>query len=100
MSDHCQGIEEVHLEPQFETMINAELEKKSEMEEPVEEERAAKRQRVAEQMEEGESEEDKDFVSAEAKDIWTKVLAYKAFVCERGFGKLISHFYEIIENRG
>ena len=66
------------------------------MEGPVEEERAAKRQRVVEQTEE----EDKDFISVEAKDIWTKVLADKGFVCERGFGKLISHFYEIIEKRG
>ena len=70
------------------------------MEEPVEEERAAKRQRIAEQTEGGEVEEDKDFVSAEAKDIWTKVLANMGFICERGFGKLISHFSEIIENRG
>ena len=38
------------------------------MEEPVEKERVAKRQRVVERIEEGESEEDKDFVSAEAKD--------------------------------
>ena len=45
MSEHCQGVEEVHLEPQFETMTNAELENQPKMEEPVEEERAAKRQR-------------------------------------------------------
>ena len=81
-------------------MTNAEPEKQPEIEEPVEEERAVTRQRVAEQTEEGESEEDKDFVSTEAKDIWTKVLADKGFVCERGFGKLISHFFEIIEKRG
>ena len=49
--------------------MNAELETHSEMEEPVEEERAGKRQRVTEQTEEGGSKEDKDFVSAEAKDI-------------------------------
>ena len=67
------------------------------MEEPVEEEKARKRQRVVEQTEEGGSEEDKDFVSTEAKDIWTKVLAEKGFVCERGFGKLISPFF--IDNR-
>ena len=63
------------------------------MEEPVEEERVAKRQRVGEQTEEGESEEDKEFVSEEAKDLWTKVLADKGFVNERGFGKLISLFF-------
>ena len=100
MSDHCQGMEEVHLEPQFETMKNAEQENQSEMEELVEEERATKRQRVAERTEEGESEEDKDFVSSEAKDLWTKVLADKGFVSKRRFGKLISPFSEIIEKRG
>ena len=93
-------MEEVQLESHSETMTNAEPEKQPKMEEPVEEERDAKRQRVAEQMEEEESEEDKDFVSAEAKDIWTKVLADKGFVCERGFGKLISHFSLIIKKRG
>ena len=55
MSEHCQGVEKVHLEPQSETMTNAEPENQQEMEELVEEERAAKRQRVAEQNEEGES---------------------------------------------
>ena len=63
MSEHCQGVEEVHLEPQSETMMNAEQKNQPKMEEPVEEERATKRQRVAEQTEEGESEEDKHFVS-------------------------------------
>ena len=76
-------------------MTNAEPENQPEMKGPVEEERAVKRQRVAEQ-----TEEDKDFVSTEAKDIWTKVLADKGFVSERGFGKLISPFFEIIEKRG
>ena len=63
------------------------------MDELVEEERAAKRQRVAERNEEGESEEDRDFVSTEEKDLWTKVLADKGFVSERGFRKLISLFF-------
>ena len=80
--------------------MNAEPEIQPKMEEPVEEERAAKRQRVAERTEEGELEEDKDFFFTEAKDLWTKVLVDKGFVCERGFGKLISHFFEIIEKRG
>ena len=100
MSKHRQGVEEVHLEPPTKHFVNAEPETQSEMEEPVEEERAAKRQRVSERTEEGESGEDRDFVSAEAKDLWTKVLADKGFICERGFGKLISPFSEIIENRG
>ena len=48
ISDHCQGMEEVHLEPQSETMRNAEQETQPKMEELVEEERASKRQRVVE----------------------------------------------------
>ena len=47
MSEHCQGMEEVHLEPQSKTMTNAKPENQPKMEEPVEEERATKRQRVA-----------------------------------------------------
>ena len=42
MSEHRQGVEEVHLEPPTETVMNAEPETQSEMEEPVEEERAGK----------------------------------------------------------
>ena len=100
MSEHRQGVEEVHLEPPTETIKNAEPETHLEMEEPIEEERAEKRHRVVEQTEEGGSEEDKYFVSVEAKDIWTKVLADKSFVCEIGFRKLISSFSEIIEKKG
>ena len=47
--------------------------------------------------EEEETKSEKDFVSAEAKDIWNRLLADKGFVSERGFGKLISPFSEIIE---
>ena len=100
MSEHRQGVEEVHLEPPTETVMNAEPETQPKKEEPVEEERAAKRQRVAERTEEGESEEYIDFVFVEAKDLWTKALADKGFICKRGFGKLISHFSEIIEKKG
>ena len=100
MSEHCQGVEDVRLEPHSKTMMNAEPENQPEPKEPVEKERATKRQRVAKQTEERTSEEDKDFVFAEVKDIWTKVLDDKNFVCKRGFGKLISPFYEIIEKRG
>ena len=42
MSEHFQGVEEVHLEPQSETMTNAELENQQEMKGPVEEERDVK----------------------------------------------------------
>ena len=54
MSEHFQGVKEVHLEPQSETMMNAEPENQPKMEEPVKEERPAKRQSVTEQNEEGE----------------------------------------------
>ena len=50
--------------------------------------------------EEEETKCDKDFVSVGAKDLWNRLQADKGFVNERGFGKLISPFYEIIENRG
>ena len=43
---------------------------------------------------------DKDFISAEAQALWNKQMADKGFVSERGFGKLISPFSEIIERKG
>ena len=100
MNEYCHGVEEVHLEPQFETVTNAEPETQLAVEEPAEEERAAKRQKTVRRTEEEETESEKDFVSAKAKDLWNRLLADKGFVSERGFGKLISPFYEIIEKRG
>ena len=100
MSEHCQGVEEVHLEPQSETVTNVEPETQLAVEEPVEEERVAKRQRTERRIEEEETGSDKDFVSKEAKDLWNRLLADKGFVNKRGFGKLISPFSEIIEKRG
>ena len=93
MSEHCQGVEEIHLEPQFETITNVELEIQPAVEEPAEEERAAKRQKTVRRTEEEETESDKDFVSAEAKDLCNRLLVDKGFISERGFGKLISHFF-------
>ena len=46
------------------------------------------------------TEDDKDFVSKEAQELWNKVLFDKEFVCERGFWKLISPFSKVIEKRG
>ena len=43
--------------------------------------------------EEEETERDKDFVSAESKDLWNRLLADKGLVSERGFGKMISPFF-------
>ena len=50
--------------------------------------------------EEEEIEDNKAFILDEAHAIWNKQLADKGFVNERGFGKLISPFSKIIENRG
>ena len=49
---------------------------------------------------ENETEGEKDFISAEAQALWNNQMADKDFISERGFGKLISHFAEIIENKG
>ena len=46
------------------------------------------------------TEDDKDFISKEAQELWNKILFDKEFMCERGFGKLISPFSEVIEKRG
>ena len=100
MSEHCQGVEEVHLEPKSETVTNAEPKTQPVAEEPAEEERAAKRQKTVRHTEEEETESKKDFVSVEAKDIWNRLLADKGFINERGFGKLIPPFFKIIEKRG
>ena len=43
---------------------------------------------------------DKDFISAEAQALWNKQMADKGFITERGFGKMISLFAEIIERKG
>ena len=43
MSEHCKGVEEVHLEPQSETVTNVELETQPIVKELAKEERAAKR---------------------------------------------------------
>ena len=100
MSEHYQGVEEVHLEPQSETVTNAEPETQPAVEEPAEEERAVKRQKTVSRIEEEETGSDKDFVFEEAKDLWNGLLADKGFVSERGFGKLISPFSETKEKRG
>ena len=100
MSEHRQGLEEVHLEPPSETIMNVEPETQPVVEEIAEEERVAKRHKRVSRTEEEETESDKDFVSIESKDLWNRLLADKDFVSKRGFGKLISPFSEIIEKRG
>ena len=99
MNECVHGEEEVHLEPQPETVANAEPEAQPEVEEPAEEERVTKRQRIVRHTEGIETEGNKDFISTEAQALWNKQMADKGFFSERGFGKLISPFAEIIEKK-
>ena len=63
MNEYCHGVEEVPLEPQSETVTNAEPKTQPTVEEPAEEERAAKRQKIVRRTKEEETESHKDFVS-------------------------------------
>ena len=83
--ENVEAVEEVQLEPQPVEEINVE-----QVTQPKEDE----------QPEKEATEEDKDFISKEAQELWNKVLFDKEFMCERGFGKLISPFSEVIEKRG
>ena len=85
MHENVEAVEEVQLEPQPGEEINVE-----QVTQPEEDE----------QPEKEATEEDKDFISQEAKELSNKILFNKEFVCERGFGKLISPFSEVIEKRG
>ena len=85
MRDNVEAVEEAQSETQPEEEVNAEKGNQLEEDEPPEREVA---------------EEEKDFISEEAKDLWSKVMSDKEFICERGFGKLISPFSEVIEKRG
>ena len=81
MRDDVEAVEEAQPETQPEKEVNAE-----EGNQPEEDEHP---ERV-------ETEEEKDFISLEAKELWNKVMFDKDFVCERGFGKVISPFSEVI----
>ena len=100
MCEYVHVEEEVHLEPQPEKITNVELETQPEEEEQAVKERTTKRKRTTGHEKKGETKEEKDFVSTEARGLWNRQLADKGFVGERGFGKLISPFVELIENRG
>ena len=85
MHESVEAGEEVQLEPQPREEINI-----KQGTQPKEDEHTEKEA----------TEDDKDFISNEAQELWNKVLFDKKFVCERGFGKLISPFSEVIEKRG
>ena len=85
MRDNVEAVEEIQKENQPEEERNVEKGKQ-----PKEEE----------QPESKITEEEKDYISQEAKELWNKVMADKEFVCERGFGKLIFPFSEVMKKRG
>ena len=85
MRDNVEAVEEAQSETQPKEEVNVEKGNQTEEEE---------------QPDIGITEEDKDFISQEAKELWNKVMFDKEFVCERGFGKLISPISEVIKKRG
>ena len=85
MCDNVEAVEEAQSETQPKEELNAEKGNQPEEEEQPEREK---------------KEEEKDFISQEAKELWNKVMFDKDFVCERGFGKLLSPFSEVITKRG
>ena len=85
MRESVEAVEEVQLEPQPGEEINVEQGTQPEEDKQLKKET---------------TEEDKDFISKEAQEIWNNILFDKEFVCERGFGKLTSPFSEVIEKRG
>ena len=84
MRDNVEAVEEIQTETQPEEDRNVEKGNHPEEEEQPEKEI---------------TEEEKDFISQEAKELWNKVMFDKEFVCERGFGKLISPFSEVIKKK-
>ena len=66
INEYAHEKEEVHLEPQSETVKNAEPEAQHEVEELAEERRTARRQGAVNLTEGIETEGDKDFISVEA----------------------------------
>ena len=86
MNEYAHEEKEVHLEPQLETIENAEPKAQLEVEEPAEEKRTTRRQGALNPTEGIETEGDKDFISAEAQALWNKQMADKGFVSERGLG--------------
>ena len=82
LGDYVEAVEKAQSAIQPEEEVNAA--------QPEEEEQPVR----------AETEEEKDFISQEAKELWNKVLFDKEFICERGFGKVISPLFEVITKRG
>ena len=85
MRNNVEAVKEAQSETQPEEEVNSEKGNQPEEEEQPEREI---------------TEEEKDFISQEAKELWNKVMFDKEFVCERGFGKLISPFYGVMKKGG
>ena len=85
MRDNVEAVEEAQSETQPGEEVNAEK---------------GDQPREKEQPERAETEEEQDFISPEAKELWNKVMFDKDFVCERAFGKVIPPFSEVITKRG
>ena len=85
MLEDVEAVEEVQSENQLEEEGNVNQRN------PPEEEEQPKKEII---------EEEKDLISPEAKELWNKVMVDKEFVCERGFGKLVSLFSEVMKKRG
>ena len=78
----------------------AEPERQEEEQNPAQKGRKKKRAEQSRDEQAEESEDDKAFISDEAYSFWEKNLSDKGFIRERGFGKFISPFVEIIEKKG
>ena len=100
MVEYEAGEVEVHLEPQKETTLVVEPEGQEEEQNPAQKGRKHKRAEQSRAAQAEESEDDKAFISDEAYSLWEKNLSDKGFIGERGFGKFISPFAEIIKKRG
>ena len=100
MEEYATIEEEVQLEPQIETTPVVELEGREEEQNPAHKGKKHKRAKQSRAEQAKAPEDDKAFISNEAYSLWEKNLSDKGFIVERGFGKFISPFTEIIEKRG
>ena len=100
MEEYAAGEAKVHLEPQTETTSVAEPEMQGEEQNQAPKRNKQKRTDLSRAEQNRESKDDKAFISNEAYSIWMENLSDKGFIGERGFGKFVSPFAEIIEKKG
>ena len=97
MVEYAVGEAKVHLEPQTETTPIAEPEVQGEEQNQVPKRNKQKRTDQSRAVKNKESEDDKAFIADEAYSFWRENLKDRGFIRERGFGKFVSSFVEIIE---